>query len=98
MYDIRTAGGRGKATVRRVEHLPNGRWRADLVGGLVKLYNDDPRPFFARGVDAPVAHAPMFAASVCAGTGNHEGQPIDDCDECVPGDVWSANEGRGGPR
>ncbi len=32
-----------RTEARRVELLPNGRWRADLRGGLVALYESDPR-------------------------------------------------------
>lgn len=27
---------------RRVERLPNGYWRADISGGLVAMYDEDP--------------------------------------------------------
>jgi hypothetical protein len=27
---------------RRVEHMPNGYWRADIPGGLVATYDEDP--------------------------------------------------------
>lgn len=45
------AGGSGHP--RQVELLPNGLWRVDWRGGLVSLYEHDPRPAFASGYEPP---------------------------------------------